>query len=76
LNTAWGITARKDRYAALVKAWRDFRSSVRSAKNIFNNARYAAWKQFNADGASCRTQYGASNTTAQDYGTKGIDMGL
>lgn len=76
LSAAWGITVRKDRNAALVKAWKDFRSSTKSAKNTFNTARNTAWKQFNTDGKACKKQYGASNTTAQDYGTKGSDMSL
>lgn len=77
LNLAWGITVKKDRNAALVKAWKDFRTSTKIAKSTFNTARNAAWKKFNTDGKACKTQYGASNTTSLDVGgNTGSDMSL
>jgi hypothetical protein len=68
LNVAWGITIRKDRNVALIKAWRDFGVSARAAKKTFNSSRYSAWKQFNTDGKACKAKYGASNTTSLDVG--------
>lgn len=76
LNSAWSITNRKDRNVALIKAWKDFRNSTKSAKTAFNKSRNTAWKQFNADRSVCKAKYGASNTTALDYGSVGSDLSL
>lgn len=54
LETAWKITtSKKDRIAAVKKAWRDFKDARKLARKTFNKSKQTAWNTFKVDRKAC-----------------------
>jgi len=73
LNTAWGISDKTARRAAIKKAWSDFSTATKAARKTLNQARLAAWKQYAKDVRACKSQ-GAP--TGDDSGSQGLESSL
>lgn len=73
LKAAWGITDKKQRRAAIKKAWNDFGFATKTARKTFNKARLVAWAQYAKDGKACKAQ---GSPTSDDYGTQGQEVNL
>lgn len=54
LKTAWGLTDRKERRAALKAAWKAYKDAVVKARKDLNAAKRAAWKQWDKDRRACK----------------------
>ena len=54
LETAWGITNRKERTKAVKDTWTAFRKANKEAQKIFRKARKDTWKQFKTDRKACK----------------------
>jgi hypothetical protein len=53
LETAWNKSNAKERRAAILKAWADFREARRKARAKLQSARKAAWLQFTTERRAC-----------------------
>lgn len=69
LKDAWAITDKTQRKAALEKAWTAWRLDSKTARNIFDDAKKAAWKQFEKDRKNC-------NAPNDDMNGLGADAGI
>ncbi len=65
LKSAWGITDRKTRRAALEAAWREYRRSWRTASRALRDARRAAWESFRVERRACSPVAAADDPTTQ-----------
>ncbi len=65
LVTAWGITDKVARRAALKAAWKNYRDSVRTIRKTFRDAKHASWRQFTADRKACKVTPIAEDSTGQ-----------
>lgn len=73
LNAAWGIANRKERKAAIKKAWDDFKNATKTARRTLNQARETAWRQFKTDALACKNQ---GVPTSDDIGSKSYENNL
>lgn len=71
LKTAFGITDKAQRQAAVRNAWNTYKSTQKKAKDTLKNARNAAWSKFNADRKAC-----GPGATGEDKTPSGVDAQL
>lgn len=53
LKEAWGKTIQKERIAARLKTWNDYRLAIKKARNTYYTEIKAAWTQFRNDRRAC-----------------------
>lgn len=66
LKTAWTLSDKKTRRAAITKAWKDYRAGVKTARTDWSKAKKAAWKQFYTDRKTCKGTGDDSTTESVD----------
>jgi hypothetical protein len=66
LNTAWGMTVKKDRNAAIMAAWNAYKTTFKKASQDARTAKKAAWSQFGTDAKTCRADNLESAGQAHD----------
>ena len=68
LHDAWLKPTMKERVAARVAAWREFRKAAKKARQDYRKAAHEAWKQFYADRRACQIK-----DRGNDHGTEDDD---
>ena len=71
LKTAFGLTDKKERQAAIRNAWNTYKTTQRKAKTTLKDIRNAAWQKFNVDRKTC-----GSAASAEDKTPSGVDAEL
>lgn len=54
LKSAWGLSDKKERRAAIKAAWKAFKAARKDAHKAFGAARKDAWKTFKTDAKACK----------------------
>jgi len=70
LKSAWALTNKKDRQAAIKNAWLDYRKAIKKARKDLGTARQNAWKDYYSSKKSCKVMEG------EPYGGQGADANL
>jgi len=70
LKSAWALTNKKDRQAAIKNAWLDYRKAIKKARKDLQTARQNAWKDYYKSKKSCNAM------EEEPYGGQGADANL
>lgn len=54
LKAAWALSTSKDRKNAISKAWQDYKSAAKTAKDVLKKDRKTAWEKFKTDFKACK----------------------
>jgi hypothetical protein len=71
LKSAWALTDKKARRAAIKKAWKDYNSGLVKARKGLRDGKNIAWKNYNADKKFC-----GKGVPAEDYTSASVDNNL